>query len=104
MRQKSFPYRQQVGFGQGVMLAFQAGFDRRLDLVGHRLARFARNRHQRLARVLVAARVAGQRNNHDPSRIPVGRIVADHHRRSRLATAATQCEIKFHPLDFTALH
>ena len=39
MRQNSLPYGQQVGLGQGVMLAFQAGFVCRLDLIGHRLDR-----------------------------------------------------------------
>src|SRR5260364_437625 len=61
--------------------------------------------NRNLARVVVVPLTStGQRHNHHPRQIPVGRVVANDDCRTGLAYLAADCRVKLNPPHFTALH
>src|SRR5260364_404680 len=94
---------QHIGFGYSTNLVFEPRLVGSHDLVGHCLAALPADRHHRLAGVLPPS-VAGQRHNHHPRQIPVGRVVAHDACPTGLAYLAADCRVKLNPPPFTALH
>ena len=93
---------QHVSFLECAELTLEPRLVGRHDLIGHGLAAVSANAHHGFAGIRPPC-VAGQRHDHDPSQVSVGRVVAHDHGGLRFAYFSSDGRTEFDPPNLTAI-